>query len=111
MKPVAKPLHALTAGEPGYGSHMGSARGPRGRFLALEQAQAGFKLLEVAVTLAFVMMFSGWLLASPNVRMNCFMGLARASSRANRRKPPRIVTGDKVRCYSALCARLLRCVR
>jgi hypothetical protein len=38
---------------------MGSARGPRGRFLALEQAQAGFKLLEVAVTLALVMMFSG----------------------------------------------------
>ena len=70
MKPVAKPLHALTADEPGYGSHMGSAGGP---LLALEQAQAGFKLLEVAVTVAFVMMFSGWLLASPYVRMNCFM--------------------------------------
>jgi hypothetical protein len=38
---------------------MDSARGRRGRFLALEQAQAGFKLLEVAVTLAWVMMFSG----------------------------------------------------
>jgi hypothetical protein len=50
---------------------MGSAGGP---LLALEQAQAGFKLLEVAVTLAFVMMFSGYLLASPNVRMNCFRG-------------------------------------
>jgi hypothetical protein len=49
-KLVAKPLAALTAGGPGYGSHMGSARRPRGRFLALEQAQAGFKLLEVVVT-------------------------------------------------------------
>ena len=92
-KLVAKPLAALTAGGPGYGSHMGTARRPRGRLLALEQAQAGFKLLEVVVTLAWVMMFSA--------RMNCFMRpdivprdmLAQASSRA--RKPPRVITGDK----------------
>jgi hypothetical protein len=36
-----------------------STRGPRGRFLALEPAQAGFKQLEIAVTNVFVAMFSG----------------------------------------------------
>jgi hypothetical protein len=36
-----------------------STRGPRGRFLALEPAQAGFKQLEIAVTNVFVAMVSG----------------------------------------------------
>jgi hypothetical protein len=48
-----------------------STRGPRGRFLALEPAQAGFKQLEIAVTNVFVAMFSGSL--RPNVRMNRVM--------------------------------------
>lgn len=50
-----------------------STRGPRGRFLALEPAQAGFKQLEIAVTHVFVAMFSGSLRVSPNVRMNRLM--------------------------------------
>jgi hypothetical protein len=76
-----------------------STRGPRGRFLALEPAQAGFKQLEIAVTNVFVAMFSGSLRVSPNVRMNRVMRpkmgligpdsmtlgiLAQASWRANR---------------------------
>jgi len=47
-----------------------STRGPRGRFLALEPAQAGFKQLEIAITHVLVAMFSGSLRVSPNVRMN-----------------------------------------
>ena len=46
-----------------------STRGPRGRFLALEPAQAGFRQLEIAVTHVFVAVFSGSLRVSPNVRM------------------------------------------
>jgi hypothetical protein len=83
-----------------------STRGPRGRFLALESAQAGFKQLEIAVTNVFVAMFSGSLRVSPNVRMNRVMRpkmgligpdsmplgiLAQASWRANRRKRPRVI--------------------
>jgi hypothetical protein len=79
-----------------------STRGPRGRFLALESAQAGFKQLEIAVTNVFVAMFGGSLRGSPNVRMNRVMGLigpdsmplgilAQASWRANRRKRPRVI--------------------
>ena len=74
-KPVAEPLAALTmaawGGEPGHGSPIGGTRGPRGRFLTLQPAQDGFKPLEIAVTHGFVTMFSGWLLMSPHVRMNC----------------------------------------
>jgi len=104
-----------------------SRRGPRGRFLALEPAQAGFKrLVEIAVTHVFVAMFSGSLRVSPNVRMNRVMRpkmgligpdsmplgiLARASWRANRRKRPRVVTRGKIRCHSGLRARLPRRVR
>ena len=87
-------------GEPGHGSPIGGTREPRGRFLTLQPAQDGFKPLEIAVTHGFVTMFSGWLLMSPHVRMNCvmrskmgFIGtdsvpldmLAQASWRANRR--------------------------
>jgi hypothetical protein len=99
---------------------MGTTRGTRGRFLALQQAQGGFKLLEIPVTHASVTMFRAWLLVSPNVRMNRVMRpdsvrgsmLAQASLRANRRKRRRVVTGDKVRCCnSALCTCLLRRVR
>jgi hypothetical protein len=83
-----------------------STRGPRGRFLALEPAQAGFKQLEIAVTNVFVAMFSGSLRVSPNVRMNRAMRpkmgligpdsmplgiLAQASRRVNRRKRPRVI--------------------
>jgi len=103
-----------------------STRGPRGRFLALEPAQAGFKQLEIAVTNVFVAMFSGSLRVSPNVRMNRVMRpkmlligadslplgiLAQASWRANRRKRPRVVTRGKIRCHSGLRARLPRRVR
>jgi hypothetical protein len=104
-----------------------STRGPRGRFLALEPAQAGFKrLVEIAVTYVFVAMFSGSLRVSPNVRMNRLMRpkmgligpdsmplgiLAQASWRANRRKRPRVVTRGKIRCHSGLRARLPRRVR
>ena len=74
-----------------------STRGPRGRFLALEPAQAGFKQLEIAVTHVFVAMFSGSLRVSPNVRMSMPLGiLAQASWRANRRKRPRVVTRGKI---------------
>ena len=100
-----------------------STRGPRGRFLALEPVQAGFKQLEIAVTNVFVAMFSGSLRVSPNVRMNRVMRpkmgligadsmplsiLAQASWRANRRKRPRVVTRGKIRCHSGLRARLPR---
>jgi hypothetical protein len=83
-----------------------STRGPRGRFLALEPVQAGFKQGEIAVTNVFVAMFSGSLRVSPNVRMNRVMRpkmgligpdsmplgiLAQASWRANRRKRPRVI--------------------
>lgn len=104
-----------------------SARGQRGRFLALEPAQAGFKrLVEIAVTYVFVAMFSGLLRVSPNVRMNRVMRpkmgligpdsmplgiLAQASWRANRRKRPRVVTRGKIRCHSGLRAHLPRRVR
>jgi hypothetical protein len=103
-----------------------STRGPRGRFLALEPAQAGFRQLEIAVTHVFVAMFSGSLRVSPNVRMNRVMRpkmgligpdsmplgiLAQASWRANRRKRPRVVTRGKIRCHSGLRARLPRRVR
>ena len=50
-----------------------STRGPRGRFLALEPAQAGYKQLEIAVTHVLVAMFSGSLRVSPNVRGNRVM--------------------------------------
>jgi hypothetical protein len=85
--------------EPGHRSQI-STRGPRGRFLALEPAQAGFRQLEIAVTHVFVAVFSGSLRVSPNVRMNRVMRpkmeligpdsmplgiLAQASWRANRR--------------------------
>lgn len=88
-----------------------STRGPRGRFLALEPAQAGFRQLEIAVTHVFVAVFSGSLRVSPNVRMNRVMRpkmeligpdsmplgiLAQASWRANRRKRPRVVTRGKI---------------
>jgi hypothetical protein len=75
-----------------------STRGPRGRFLALEPAQAGFRQLEIAVTHVFVSMFSGSLRVSPNVRINRVMPLdilTQASWRANRRKRPRVVTRVK----------------
>jgi hypothetical protein len=91
-----------------------STRGPRGRFLALEPAQAGFRQLEIAVTHVFVSMFSGSLRVSPNVRMNRVMPLGiltQASWRANRRKRPRVVTRGKIRCHSGLRARLPRRVR
>jgi hypothetical protein len=103
-----------------------STRGPRGRFLAVEPVQAGFKQLEIAVTNVFVAMFSGSLRVSPNARMNRIMRskmgligpdrmpfgiLARASWRANRRKRPRVVTRGKIRCHSGLRARLPRRVR
>jgi hypothetical protein len=91
-----------------------STRGPRGRFLALEPAQAGFRQLEIAVTHVFVAMFSGSLRVSPNVRMNRVMPLgilAQASWRANRPKRPRVVTRGKIRCHSGLRARLPRRVR
>ena len=91
-----------------------STRGPRGRFLALEPAQAGFRQLEIAVTHVFVSMFSGSLRVSPNVRMNRVMPLGiltQASWRANRRKQPRVVTRGKIRCHSGLRARLPRRVR
>lgn len=129
-KPVAEPLAALTmaawGGEPGHGSPIGGTREPRGRFLTLQPAQDGFKPLEIAVTHGFVTMFSGWLLMSPHVRMNCVMRskmgligtdsvpldmLAQASWRANRRTRRRGVTGGKIRCYSGLCALLRRRVR
>ena len=123
-KPVAEPLAALRmaawGGEPGHWSPIGGTREPRGRFLTLQPA---LKPLEIAVTHGFVTMFSGWLLMSPHVRMNCVMRskmgligtdsvpldmLAQASWRANRRTG---VTGGKIRCYSGLCALLHRRVR
>jgi len=91
-----------------------STRGPRGRFLALEPAQAGFRQLEIAVTHVFVAMFSGSLRVSPNVRMDRVMPLGiltQASWRANRPKRPRVVTRGKIRCHSGLRARLPRRVR
>jgi hypothetical protein len=91
-----------------------STRGPHGRFLALEPAQAGFRQLEIAVTHVFVSMFSGSLRVSPNVRMNRVMPLGiltQASWRANRRKRPRVVTRGKIRCHSGLRARLPRRIR
>jgi hypothetical protein len=91
---------------------MGSTRGTRGRFLALQQAQAGFKLLEIAVTHPFVTVFSGWLLASPNVRINRVMSVPRGMLAQASWRATSIVTGYKARCYnSGLCARLLRRVR
>src|SRR4029453_11380996 len=83
-----------------------STRGPRGRFLALEPVQAGFKQIKIAVTNVFVAMFSGSLRVSPNVRMNRIMRpkmgligpdrmplgiLAEASWRANKRERPRVI--------------------
>jgi hypothetical protein len=103
-----------------------STRGPRGRFLALEPVQAGFKQLEIVVTNVFIAMLSGSLRVSPNVRMNRVMRpkmgligpdsmplgiLAQASWRANRRKRSRVVTRGKIRCHSGLRARLPRRVR
>jgi hypothetical protein len=79
-----------------------STRGPRGRFLALEPAQAGFRQLEIAVTHVFVSMFSGSLRVSPNVRMNRVMPLG---------IPARVVTRGKMRCHSGSRARLPRRVR
>ena len=115
----------MDGSEPGYRSQIGRTRGPR--LLALQPAQAGFKLLEIVVTHDLVTARGGSLLVSPNVRMNRvmrpkmgFIGtdsmplgmLAQASWRANRRKRPRVVTGGKVRCYnSGLYARLLRRIR
>jgi hypothetical protein len=91
---------------------MGSTRGTRGRFLALQQAQAGFKLLEIAVTHPFVTMFSGWLLVSPHIRMSRVMSVPRGMLAQASWRLTSIVTGYKVRCYnSGLCARLLRRVR
>src|SRR6266436_6212078 len=69
--------------ERGHGSQIAGTK-PRGRFLALELAQASFKSLQVVVTHDLVTARGGWLL--------------------------RIVTGRKARCYW-LCARLLRRVR
>ena len=101
-----------------------STRGPRGRFLALEPAQAGFRQLEI--THVFVAMFNGSLRVSPNVRINRIMRpkmglispdsmplgiLAQASWRANRRKRPRVVTRGKIRCHSWLRAHSPRRVR
>jgi hypothetical protein len=79
-----------------------STRGPRGRFLALEPAQAGFRQLEIAVTHVFVAMFSGSLRVSPNVRMNRVMPLGILA---------RVVTRGKMRCHSGSRARLPRRVR
>ncbi len=73
----------MNGGEPGHGSQIAGTK-PRGRFLALELAQASFKSLKVVVTHDLVTARGGWLL--------------------------RIVTGRKARCYR-LCARLLRRVR
>ncbi|HEV2617838.1 MAG TPA: hypothetical protein VGU63_14645, partial [Candidatus Acidoferrales bacterium] len=91
-------------------------RGPRGRFLALEPAQAGFRQLEIAVTHVFVAVFSGSLRVSPNVRMNRVMRpkmgligpdsmplgiLAQASWRANRRARRGIVVLGGCRSVTA----------
>src|SRR5262249_48984765 len=73
----------MNGGAPGHGSQIAGTR-PRGRFLALELAQASFKSLKIVVTHDLVTARGGWLL--------------------------RIVTGRKARCYR-LCARLLRRVR
>jgi len=73
----------MNGGEPGHRSQIAGTK-PRGRFLALELAQASFKSLKVVVTHDLVTARGGWLL--------------------------RIVTGRKARCYR-LCARLLRRVR
>ena len=43
---------------------MGGTGEPRGRFLALQPAQAGFKPLKVSVTHALVTALGGWLLVS-----------------------------------------------
>src|SRR5437660_10001727 len=69
----------MNGSEPGHGSQIAGTK-PRGRFLALELAQASFKSLKVVVTHDLVTARGGWLL--------------------------RIVTGRKARCY-LLCARLL----
>src|SRR5262249_47822682 len=73
----------MNGGARGHGSQIAGTR-PRGRFLALELAQASFKSLKVVVTHDLVTARGGWLL--------------------------RIATGRKARCYR-LCARLLRRVR
>ena len=85
-----------------------STRGPRGRFLALEPAQAGFRQLEIAVTHVFVSMFSGSLRVSPNVRMNRVMPLVSLRKPRGARS---VVTRGKIRCHSGLRARLPRRVR
>jgi hypothetical protein len=94
-----------------------STRGLRGRFLALEPVQAGFKQLEIAVTNVFVATFSGSLRVSPNVQMNRIMRpkkgligpdsmslgiLAQAFWRANRRKRSRVVTRGKIRSHDGV---------
>jgi hypothetical protein len=40
----------INGGEPGHGGHIGGTREPRGRFLALQPAEASFKPREVMVT-------------------------------------------------------------
>jgi len=51
----------MNGGEPGHGSQIAGTK-PRGRFLALELAQASFKSLKVVVTHDLVTARGGWLL-------------------------------------------------
>ena len=55
-------------GEPGHGSQIAGTK-PRGRFLALEPAQASFKSLKVVVTHDLVTARGGWLLPRPQSAM------------------------------------------
>jgi hypothetical protein len=60
----------IDGSEPRQRRKRGGTREGRGSFLALQQAQAGFKALEIMVTHDFVTALGGRRLMSPTARMN-----------------------------------------